>query len=203
MTNRTSWVLTSMLGLTLSIGYVDDAAAQQMYGGSLGLSQSLSDSKTFADDFSFRNFSTEIRMMIGDRASIGGSIGWNVFHEERDEQTDVPGLPVTASGLQFRTINTVPVLLTGHKYFGAPRQARAYVGVGVGPVYTQRRLDVGVLGLDNSSWDLGVVPEVGFFIPTSGFSEVFLSAKYQFATGDIGADAIYFSIGIMSWPFTF
>jgi len=203
MNNKISWALTGLLCLALSLGSVADATAQVMYGASLGLSQSLSDTKDFADDFSFRNVTGEMRRMVGGNVSIGGSIGWNVFHEERVEQTDIAGIPVTAAGLQFRTINTVPVLLTAHKYFGAPRQARAYVGVGAGLAYTQARVDMGIIGLDDSAWDFAAVPELGFFMPTSGFSEVYVNLKYQWTSGDLGAQAIHFNIGIMSWPFSF
>ena len=203
MNNKTSWALTGLLGLALSLGSVADAAGQMMYGASYGLSQSLSDTKDFADDFSFRNFSGEFRQMVGTGASFGASIAWNVFHEERIEATQLEGLPVTASGLQFRTINTVPVLLTAHRYFGARRQPRAYVGVGAGLAYTKARVDMGILAVDDSSWDFAAVPEVGFFLPTGGSSEIYVNAKYQWTSGDLGAQAIHFNIGIMSWPISF
>jgi hypothetical protein len=180
-----------------------DVAGQTAYGLNFGLSQSQSDSRDFADDFSFRNVTGEFRQMLGDYASVGFSIGWHVFHEERIEQTDLAGIPVTASGLQFRTINTMPNMVTFHRYFGERREARAYAGVGAGLLYSHRRIDVGVLGIDNSSWDFGFTPEVGYIIPTQGFSEIYLNFRYQIASGDIGADAWLASIGIMSWPFRF
>jgi len=203
MNSKTSWALTGFLGLALSLGSVADAAGQMMYGASWGLSQSLSDTKTFADDLSFRNFSGELRRMAGTDASIGLSIAWNVFHEQRRETTQIPGLPVSASGLQFRTVNTIPVLVTAHRYLGDRGQARAYVGVGAGIAYTQARVDLGILGVDDSSWDFAAVPELGFLMPTAGTSEMYVNIKYQWTSGDLGAQAIHLNIGLMTWPFSF
>jgi len=187
----------------LSMGAVGDVAAQTMYGGWYGLSQSLSDTKDFANDFSFRNVGGETRTMISDDVSIGASIAWHVFHEEQNSTVSLSGIPVDASGLQFRTINALPMMLTVHKYFGAPRQARAYVGAGAGLGYTRARLDAGILGIDETSWDFAVTPEVGYFVPMAGFSELVLSARYLWSTGDLGTQAIAFSVGVMSWPFSF
>ena len=108
MTKRAvrSWLGT--LCALLALGFADDAAAQDLwYGGSWGVGQSLSDTKDFSDDFSFRNADLEFRIVLGD-VSFGASSGWHVFHQELIEATELEEVPVTAAGLQFRTVNTVP-----------------------------------------------------------------------------------------------
>jgi len=203
MKNATTLVLTGLLVGALSVGSAGDLAGQTMYGGSYGLSQSLSDTKDFANDLSARNLSTEFRTMRGADMSFGMSIGWHVFHEEVVEQTDLVEIPVSASGLQFRTINHVPILATAHKYFGERRQPRVYVGLGAGMAWTEARVNIGVFTLDDSSWDFTAVPEVGVMLPLAGFSELMFNAKYQWSAGDLGTQALYFNIGIVSWPFSF
>ncbi len=201
MMNRAIRSLTGLLAVgVLSIGFAQNAAAQNLWtGGSYGVAQSLSDTKNFSDDFSFRNFDLEFRAYQGG-VSIGGTIGWHVFHDKVIEATDLEGVPITAAGLQFRTVNTVPVLLTAHKYFGAVGDPRLYAGVGAGLAWTENNVDIGILSLANSEWGFAAMPEVGFIAPLSTFTEMYVSVKYQWTSGDIGARAAYFSIGFLSKP---
>ena len=201
MMNRAIRSLTGLLAVgVLSMGFAQNAAAQNLwYGGSYGVAQSLSDTKTFSDDFSFRNLDLEFRAYQGS-VSLGGTIGWHVFHEKVIEATDLQDVPVTAAGLQFRTINTVPVLLTAHKYFGDVGDPRLYAGVGAGLAWSENTADIGILSVSNEEWGFAAMPEVGFMAPLNTFTEMYFNAKYQWTSGDIGARAIYFNIGFLSKP---
>ena len=202
MMNRASRFLLGLAVGVLSFALADDAAAQTewMYGISYGVAQPLSDTKDYTDSFSFRNADAELRGMMG-KVSLGLSVGWHVFDDEVETTTDLADQPLTVSGVQLRTVNTVPMLLTAHTYFGAAGQPRAYAGVGAGVVYTETRVDIGLLALDQDSWDFGVVPELGFLAPMGSLTDFYLSAKYQWTSGDFDAQALYFNIGFMSRPF--
>ncbi len=192
----------SMAGLAIgvmSIGFATGAAAQDtvLTGFSWGVGQSLSDTKTFSNDFSFRNADAEIRKIVG-QSSFGASIGWHVFHDEVLEARELENYPVTVAGLQFRNVNTIPITLTAHRYFGSVRQTRAYIGVGAGTAWTQRSVDIGIFRVDEDSWGFTAIPEVGFIINSGGPTEWYVNAKYQWTSGDNGASALYFNIGVFT-----
>lgn len=193
------FVLAVALGALFAAAPAADA--QTMYGPTIGLSQSLSHTKDFADDFSIRNLSGEVRTMLGGRTALGVSIGWHVFHEEEELATDVTGTTFTATGLQYRTVNAIPMTVGLYRYFGEARTDRWYVGAAAGGTYTRTRLDLGIVGVSEDAWGFSVIPEVGYLKPFKGFTELSFSAKYLYASGDLGAQAIVLSVGVMSWPF--
>ncbi|MGI9627920.1 MAG: hypothetical protein ACR2QM_13875 [Longimicrobiales bacterium] len=197
--NRLLLVGLVMSGLLLS---AQGAEAQLVTGGHTGLSQSLSDTKDFASELSFRNAGLETRYMASEGLSFGVSFSWSVFHEQIEGQEDLAQLPVTITGTQFRTVNTLPLLVTAHKYFGAaPQQTRPYVGVGLGTAWTQRRLDIGVLSADNASWGFAAVPEVGLLIPLSAGLDLAVHGKYLWTSSDPGAQTVSFGIGLLTKSF--
>ncbi len=197
--NRATRSMTRLAIGVMSMGFATGAAAQDavLTGFSYGVGQSLSDTKTFSNDFSFRNAGAEIRGVMG-QTSFGASISWHVFHDEIVEATELEDNPVTASGLQFRNVNTIPMMLTAHRYFGSVRQTRAYIGVGAGTAWTQHSVDIGIFTVDEDSWGFTAIPEAGFIINSGGSTEWYVNAKYQWTSGDIGASALYFNIGVFS-----
>jgi hypothetical protein len=195
-------ITLSLACATLGVlAFAQVAQSQTMYGPSFGLSQPLSHTREFADDLSLRNLSGDLRVMLGGRTSLGALVGWHVFHEQEELQSAVPGTTATATGLQYRTVNAVPLMVSAHRYFGDALTRRFYIGAGAGATYTKTRLDVGILGSDADEWGFTVAPEIGYMRPFRGSAELLFSAKYLWTSGDLGAQALVFGFGIMSWPF--
>ena len=153
------------------------------------------DTKTFTDDFSWRNVGLEGRSFLNSNLSIGGFIGWNVLNSELDGTVSLGSVDV--SGYQSRYINAFPMLLTAHYYMGQRGGSRPYIGAGVGTYYVENRLDMGLTAVTVTNWHFGFAPEVGVMIPTAGYSEAHLSAKYNYAasSGDITRSYWTFGIG--------
>ena len=176
-----------------------DAAAQRsnMTGFTWGGALPISGTKDFTDAFSWRNLGFEVRAISGTQ-SIGLSFGWNVFDNVVDGTRTFTSQPVTLTGRQFRTVNAMPILVTGHKYFGSMNDSHAYVGAGVGTMWAKNRVDVGILTVDESHWHFAVVPEVGFEFPVNDVVWAYVNVKYNWGASrdDITQQFFGFNIGV-------
>lgn len=152
------------------------------------------DTKTFTDDFSWRNVGLEGRSFLNPDLSIGVFFGWNVFHKALDGTISLGN--VDASGYQDRFVNALPMLLTAHYYLGDRYGPRPYLGAGVGTYWIENRLELGVTSVTLSNWHFGVAPEVGVMIPTQGYSDTYLSAKYNHAFESGGVTRGYWTFGV-------
>jgi len=159
-------------------------------------SLSAGDTKDFTDDFSWRNMGLEGRTYLSPNFSVGVFFGWNVFNDQLDGTISLGG--VDASGYQLRWVNAFPMLATAHLYLGDRSGPRPYVGTGVGTYWIENRMELGVTSVTASNWHFGLAPEAGVMIPTAGYSDVYLSAKYNYAfeSGSITRPYWTFGIGI-------
>lgn len=137
---------------------------------SYNLSLPLGNTSNFINRFSFRGGSFEVRQMLGDDYSVGILGGWHVLNKATyatyTENT------FSISGKQFRTINSVPILLTAHRYFRKKGEVdeeiiRPYAGAGIGMQYVNKNMDLGNYTLSDKNWHFGVAPELGIIFPVS------------------------------------
>jgi hypothetical protein len=112
----------------------------------------------------------------GDRVSIGGSVGWNVFDQKRTELVSIrtDDFNGDISGTQFRDINSFPFMATAHCYIGATDGTHVYFGGRAGVYYVKQRLEIGTVAFDVDGWQFGVAPEVGLIAPL-GYSTRFIA----------------------------
>lgn len=188
--------LTAALALVLVFG--SEARAQYVdewfWGIDYSMAAPLGDTKDFTSSFSFRGVGLEGRYFRSAKTSIGFRAAWNVFNE-KDSGTVTNG-NTTTSGTSARTINAVPLYLTGDYYFGDRGGARPYLGLGAGVIYNERRNDFGIFTSSSSKWQFALAPEVGVMLPV-GASLAYLSLRYNygFKAGDFDALS-YLSISV-------
>jgi hypothetical protein len=195
---RITVVLTVLL-LTAGAGA---AQAQTWFWGlTYGMSVPSGDTNDFVSSTSWRNVSLEGRRVdLMGKKSVGVSFGWNVFNESGERTSQLPGVPGAVTGDQFRYINTFPMLVNGHLYFGQPGGTRPFVGANVGVYYTEYRLEIGTVAFEDNAWLFGGTPEIGVIFPT-GMTKMFLSARYNITTssGDIPSQQYFqLSVGLAS-----
>ena len=136
----------------------------------------LGETRDFIDNMSFRGFSLGGKKFINEHMAMGGSVGWHVFNEKKDNVTagldfviefedgsegDVNG---AISGDQYRYINSFPFMIN-LQYFNlnpARNSIAFYAGLGLGTQAIKRRVEVGVLAVDDTNWHFGIIPEIGF-----------------------------------------
>jgi len=170
------------------------------------ISVPLGETADFVSAASFRGFSIEGRSFIKSNLSIGGSIGWHVFYEEvRDEvinfslNTDEQVISGAVSGVQYRYINAFPILFNADYYFGDINtdEIIPFVGLGAGTSIVSRRLELGIVGLTETSWRLAVSPELGATFKVGPRNHLIVSGQYMYNfKNDPEPSTSYLSFGI-------
>ena len=166
------------------------ARAQDWYGAATWqISVPTGDTKDFVDETSFRGFGLDFRKVVATSTTLGIATGWNVLYERRTGTTEINN--VSATGTQDRTINSFPIMLGLHHYFGERRQLRPYIGLNAGTFVIIRTIEIGVYGAEEDAWEWGIAPEAGIVIPTQSGAGIIINARYNwsFTSQDLsGAD---------------
>ena len=119
----------------------------------------------YISDASWIGFGFDGRWFVSpDRPiTLGISLGWQVFDEHTTETlvTDRGAL----TGNQGRYINSFPMMVTAHYYFGNKDSMWFFAGAGVGTYYVIQRFEVGVFAFEENTWHFGLYPELGVQIP--------------------------------------
>ncbi len=157
-----------------------DARAQEWYGAATWqISIPTGDTKDFVDATSFRGFGLDFRKVVAPSTTAGFMAGWNVLYERR-QGTYTYG-DATVTGTQDRTINSFPIMVNVHRYFGQKRGTRPYIGVNAGAMVVIQSFELGVYGVEEDNWDWGVAPEVGIVIPTQSGAGIVINARYNWS----------------------
>jgi hypothetical protein len=146
------------------------------------ISVPLDEMKYFIDKTSWTGFGVEGRKLIRDQISGGFSWHFNTFSERTDESIYLDDRLIT--GDQERTLRIYPILITWHYYFANVRARPRfipYAGIGVGVFYINRRITVETNLYQRTSWQLGLVPELGCFTLFSEDLALVTTVKYNHA----------------------
>ena len=135
--------------------------------------------------------------------ALGISTGWHVFDRETDGTIVFDNGALT--GTQRRYINSVPLMMTAHCYFGDKDRIRLFAGGGIGTYAIIQRFEVGVFAYEKTNWHFGLYPEIGTQIYLTDLNiDIFVSGRYNYAfeageslTGDAKAyDYWTMSVGV-------
>jgi hypothetical protein len=192
------FIIGLMFVSIFSQGYAQDWLSSITYQMSLP----SGDTKNYIDETSFSGVGLDFRKMVSDKTTIGFLIGWNVFHKRSTEtielQTKNPG---AITGVQDRYINSFPIMLSVHRYFGRGRSTTPYIGLNAGGFVMAQQLAIGIHTFQQDEWQWGIAPEIGIIFPLERNSALIVSGKYQYALsgespvgGDINHE--YWTIGI-------
>lgn len=136
--------------------------------------------KDFVDETSWLGVGFDGRWFLSSDvpATVGISLGWHVFDEKTDGTIVFDNGALT--GTQHRYINSFPIMLTGHLYFGNKDRLWAFAGGGVGTYAIIQRFEVGVFAFEETNWHFGLYPEIGFQVPLQEV-DFFMSTRYNYA----------------------
>lgn len=150
----------------------------------------------YISKFSFRGFGIDGRGFVSDNVSLGGTFSWNVFYEEVEDGSYEFGNQ-TISGKFYKYVNAYPINFTAHYYFNdydAP--IRWHAGLGVGTTKINMETEFGAYQISHNEWHFNMTPDVGMLIPMSYRTNVFFSARYNYAFKNDGIDFGYFGFNI-------
>lgn len=135
---------------------------------------------------SFRGASAQYRYAVTDNVLVGIDAAWNVFYEKKDYDSYTSGT-MTLSGVQYRFQNQVPLLVSADYLFMADKDFRPYIGLGLGTVYSERNVEMGIWVIEDNPWQFAMKPEAGFLYKISYGTSLKLGVKYNVGLGgDLG-----------------
>ena len=175
-------------------------AQEGMFGLTYNMGLALGETSDYISKFSPRGFGVEGRGFINDNFSLGGSFAWNVFFEEKlNESYTQDNQTITSD--QFRYINAYPINFLIHYYIGeydAP--ARFNVGVGLGMIKVNQRMEVSTIAIEHNYWHFSVTPEVGVLVPFNYQTNLLVSVRYNYAAPSHDRSFSYLSFNIgLAW----
>lgn len=147
------------------------------------LSFPMGDLSDFISKMGYRGWNFELKGVVNDNLSVGGSFGWYGFSETFDRDTYFfEGGSLTTS--IFNYYYSIPLRAVAHYYFLPDAFIQPFAGVSIGTNYSEKRREVGFLVIEEKAWDFGITPEVGAIIP---FGEMAMwgaqiKARYNFLT---------------------
>lgn len=189
-----------LLSIALGLFGLSAMAQSASWNFNYLIAMPFGDTKEWVDATSFRGFSIDGNSFIEDNVSIGGSMGWQGFYEQRDNVT-ISRDNFDLYGTQFRYINAFNVTFDAHYHMGQPYGIRPYVGGGLGPSYVSQRGDLGLYSLVRENWHFGFRADVGVYIPFNNSDYgLNLGAKYHYilkSNDSINYEYLAFNIGLL------
>jgi opacity protein-like surface antigen len=102
----------------------------------------------------------DYRFMATDNAYAGVELGGNLFYEKKDYDSYTEGT-MTLTGTQWRYVSIMPLLVNAGYVFSPASEFSPYAGLGIGTMYHEVELDIGIYEFTRNQWQFAVKPEVG------------------------------------------
>jgi hypothetical protein len=163
----------------------------------------VGNTKDFAAGWSWRGVTMEGRRIVKPNVSIGFSLGWQVMNAETDSVVGFEGDAVgfDVQGYQIRTINSFPLMVMAHYFFGQRGGARPYLGGGAGLSFSEHRVNLGGVIIEDDTWPFTLAADAGIAFPAGWRSAAFAFARFhwQAAAGSLESQT-YFAFGVgVAW----
>jgi hypothetical protein len=203
---RSTCVACAVLALLCSAGSAD--AQKRLFSTAFGVSFPAGETADFTPDASWASFTIEARQLVDPRLSVGIAWSFTELSDEVDEILDFRQLEFpdfenvsgNLSGNQFRTINSMPLLLTAFYHpIPQPHKFAPYIGAGAGITFSERRLNIGLAEFEDDAWALTLAPQVGLLWWTSEWVAFGVDGRLTYSLGD-DFDVAYWGINLgVAW----
>lgn len=185
----------------LSLAFSSISLAQtNMFSFNYAISLPTGNTSDYIDQASGRGFVFEYQRFINSNFALGLELGHMTLYKREANKVYTEGT-ASLSGVQYRYQYEYPILVTGNYYVVTGGPIRPYVGLGVGTVAHDRRIDMGIFTSEDTHWQFAIRPEAGLLIqPTSQSLGFKLGAKYysSFESNDVaGQSHLGFNIGVV------
>lgn len=150
---------------------------------------------------SFRGATFDYRYEVTPSVLLGFSVGWYTFYQDAgyDSYTSKND-EITATGQQFRYMNSVPLLFAVDYYLNE-EDFRPFVGLALGTTYNRVDLEMGMYNLRWDPWQFTLAPEAGLAYKITGGTSAVASVRYNisFKSGDLDTQSFLgLNIGIVT-----
>ena len=153
--------------------------AQSYASAQYSINFPMGETADFFSKPSFRGLTFDYRYEVTPRVLIGLSAGWYTFYQEAgyDSYTSKDE-SITASGQQYRYINSVPLLVMAD-YFFSEENLKPFIGLGLGTTYNRVDLEMGMYKLQVDPWQFSLAPEAGLAYKIAEGTSALLSVRYN------------------------
>ncbi|MBL7857535.1 MAG: outer membrane beta-barrel protein [Cyclobacteriaceae bacterium] len=175
------------------------ASAQSFFSVQYSMGFGSGDTKDYVNNASFRGAALEFRQMVNPNIGVGAEVGWNVFYERRPYDSYTSGTQ-TLTGVQYRYINMLPIIVAVDYYLKPDEHINPFVGLGIGTIYDQRNTDMNLYTLETNVWHFALRPEAGIRVNANPGLDIILVGKYftGFKTDDLDAQNYFtFNVGFV------
>jgi len=181
--------------LTAIIGVSQIKAQESLFALEYSVGFGTGDAKDFVGKASWRGIAFEYRYFVQPSIGIGFETGYNLFYEKQPYATYTKGT-ASVSGIQYRYMHVVPVLATLDYHLKPDTSTDPFIGLGIGTLYANRNIDMGMFSMQEDAWQFALRPEIGTTISTYN-ADFIVAAKYMmgFKTNDFDATN-YFTINL-------
>ena len=166
------------------------------------------ETKTFISKTSFAGLTLDLRKFLSYDLSVDFLLGWNAFEERSEELISIPNADI--SGTQNRLMNSFPMMIATHYYFGEGVEFRPFIGAGVGTYFIYQNIELGLAELESSNWHFGFELDVGMvYLLETIYAFTNIRYHYAFkASNDITKRSTAytywaFNIGLAFTPLTY
>lgn len=185
----------------LSLTFSSVSLAQtNMFSFNYAISLPTGNTADYIDQASGRGFTFEYQRFVNSNLAIGFELGHTTLYKREANKVYTEGT-ASLSGVQYRYQYQYPILVTANYFVVTGGPIRPYVGLGIGTVAHDRRIDMGIYTSENTHWQFAIRPEAGLLIqPTSQSLGFKIGAKYysSFESNDLaGQSQLGFNIGIV------
>jgi outer membrane protein len=190
-----------LIYIILLCGIGHFAAAQSYASAQYSINFPMGNTADFISKPSFRGFTFDYRYEVTPRILVGLSAGWYTFYNEAgfDSYTSKDE-SITASGQQYRYMNSVPLLVMADYYF-SEENLKPFIGVGLGTTYNRADLEMGMYTWRVDPWQFSVAPEAGLAYRIAEGTSALVSVRYNvsFSSGDLDTQSFLgMNIGIVA-----
>ncbi len=178
--NTTTSIGAWLVASALVAGWAPRASAQDWFGiATWQFSYPVEETRTFIDDVSYLGAGIDLRKTLTGGTTASVMMAWNVFHDRTAGVIDLEFGAV--SGSQDRYINSFPIMMGLHQYFGNERGTRLHFGVNAGGYLFIQSFRIGVTEFEEDAWEWGIAPEVGVTIEMRTALWFEVNARYHWS----------------------
>ncbi|MBS0001423.1 MAG: hypothetical protein KFF73_20725 [Cyclobacteriaceae bacterium] len=172
--------------------------SQSMHGLTYSMALPVGETSDFISNVSWRGFTIDGKYFINDRMTLGWTTGWQTMYES-ESGTFVDGTQ-SATGIQYRYLNVLPILLTSHYFFHEDGEMQPFLGIGAGTFWIESKANMGLFSDTEDNWHFGLAPEAGILFPVSFQSNLYISLRYSNAfpsNGSITYSYLSLNVGFL------
>jgi opacity protein-like surface antigen len=155
-------IFSILIAITLIAGQQVKAqeAGSNLVSLQYSMGFSMGDLNKYIENASFLGILLDYRFMATDNVYAGVELGGNLFYEKKDYATYTKET-ITLTGTQWRYVSTMPLLANVGYVFSPASDFSPYAGIGIGTLYHEVELDIGIYEFTQNQWQFAVKPEVG------------------------------------------